>query len=479
LKFRICGAFVSRALLVGALCIVTLSPLAALDFSISGSGNYSTEAANRLYADGAFLFSHSAGPFSMSWELDVDNKGTYPAPFLANFFGAFSFDIQKAGFTYQTGPFNFFLGKLPLQDDIESPYSLFLSGTSPSVMTGGFRYESGRFSFSDRWVGLDLNTQSGLYNTPSTTGIYADRGVVLKTYSYRIGYLRLGFQDATVFNTSYFDIDVFANPVPSFFVQYVLSAAGRPNSRSGNQNSVMGFFADYRGEGWSAYAQLLVDDFNMNRFISLIMPVEYQNPDKIAWSLGGKVKLRLGTLGIYTAGSTKYTFESVREEYYSYTLHPASAILSNGVTVAIPLEDQMLGYVYGENNVAFMAVWSAPVAGMDLQTGLEFVVSGSKSPANPWHNGENWASLGTQLLNDPVLEYKTLLNVRLSRRFGHFTAFAQATVGYIANRLNPKYPGDSGFAVIDNNYEPVFYPTAGDSSLVAEISLGGTWVLLR
>ena len=448
-------------------CVFAIFPLPALDFQVKASGNYSTESANPLFLDGAFDFSHVDGPFAMSWEISVDSEGSYPEPFLGDFYGAFSLDIRNAGLVYNVGPLSLYLGKLPLKDEIDSPYSLFLSGASPSAMTGGFRYESGPFAFSNRWVGLDRNVESGLYIDDGDPDIYNDRGAVLKTYSYSLGNLCLGFQDATIFQGAYFDIDVFANPAPSFFVQYVLSASGRPNSRSGDQNSIMGFFGDYQGEGWSAYAQLLVDDFNLNRFIN---PSAYQNPDKIAWSLGGKLELPLGALGFYTAGATKYTFESVGGEFYSYTLHAGSAIYSDGQTIAVPLEDQMLGYVYGENNLAFLATWSAPLAGMDVETGLELVLSGSKSPTNPWHDGESWSTLGTQLLNDPVLEVRILLDLRVSRRFGQFTLFAQTKTGYIANRLEPDYgstdPLDYG--------EPVFRPI-GDSGPVAEISLGGAW----
>ncbi|PKL07270.1 MAG: hypothetical protein CVV53_00370 [Spirochaetae bacterium HGW-Spirochaetae-9] len=469
MKSMRCNLVGLRRLLPLLACVVVLFPLSALDFQVKASGNYSTESANPFFFDGAFDFSHIEGPLAMSWEISVDSEGTYPEPFLGDFFGPFSLDIRNAGLVYDLGSLSLYLGKMPLKDEVDSPYSLYLSGASPSAMTGGFRYESGPFAFSNRWVGLDRNVESGLYRSHEDSGIYIERGAVLKSYSYSLGKLRLGFQDATVFQGAYFDIDVFANPAPSFFVQYVLSASGRPNSRSGDQNSIMGFFGDYEGEGWSAYAQLLVDDFNLNRFIN---PSAYQNPDKIAWSLGGRLELPLGTLGFYTAGATKYTFESVGGEFYSYTMHAGSAVISDGQTIAVPLEDQMLGYIHGENNLAFLTTWSAPLAGMDVQTGLELVLSGSKSPSNPWHNGESWSTLGTQLLNDPALEVRTLLGLRVSRCFGRWTLFAQAKAGYIANRLEPDYIAATSDTT--QNLEPVFRPT-GDSGPVAEISLGGSW----
>mgnify|MGYP006885996803 CR=1 FL=1 len=466
-----------RVVLVSIFFACLVGPMSALDFTVGASGAYSTESRKNFFVDGSIALHHSEGPFTLSWELTADSKGTYPESFLADFFGPFSLDIKNAGFTYMARPLSFFLGKLPLKDEINSPYSLFISGASPSVMTGGFRFDSGIFSFSDQWIGLDHNVKNNLYKT-TEAGIYADRGIVLKTYSLDVGALKLGYQDVVLFTGSYFDVDIFAIPAPSALLQDILTASGRPSSRSGDMNSIMGFFGEYRNGGLKLCAQILIDDFNMNRFIA---PSAYQNPDKIAWSLGSEIDLSLGKLSLYTAGATKYTFESVREEFYSYTLHAGSAIYSDSQLIAVPLENQMLGYINGENNLAFMANWSAPIAQLDLETGLECVISGSKAPTNPWHNGEDWASLGTQLLNDPALEVKLLLNLRISRKWGDFTLFMQTTGGYVFNQLNPVYPGESGYPILTYSdgdmLEPVFVPKVGDSAPIAEIILGGIWSL--
>lgn len=454
-----------------------LIPASGLDFGFQGSGNASTEIAKALYVDTAATISHHEGPVRLDWTLAFENSERYPAPFMGSFFGSFGVDIRRAGISYDAKPFSLYLGKLPLRDEIDSPYSLFLSGAPLSAMTGGYRYEGERFSFSNRWIGLDASISPNLYKTPASTGIYADRGAVVKTYAISFGKFRFGYQDSIVYCGSYFDIDSFANPAPSFFVQYVASAAGKPGSRSSspyaNQNTLMGFFGDYEGAGWYAYAQVLVDDFNMNRFLN---PDDYQNPDKIAWSAGGTCELPLGKLGLYTAGATKYTFQSAgdKEPYYSYTTHAGSGIVSGSSVVAVPIEDQMLGYLHGENNVAGMATWNATIAGFDLGTSLEFVVSGSKAPTNPWNGAGNWDTPlgGTKLLDDPVLEYKTIVGLGASRAFGDFTVFARGRLGYIANRLNAVY----GPASPQGNLEPIYTP-GGASGVLAEVSVGGAWRL--
>jgi len=474
------GRYCKAGLCIGIFLFIFAGYVSAIDFSFRGVGFFSNQSPNSFFVEGAAAFSHKEGPITISGEFLAESRGTYPEPFLADFFGPFAVEIVNAGIEYNQGKLEFYLGKLPLEDEIESPYSLFLNGLSPSVMTGGFRYLSGDFYFSNRWIGLNRNIDSNLYQTTGTV-IYEDRGAVLKSYSLDLGRVKLGYQDATIFRGSYFDVDVFAIPmVPSALIQAVLTASGRPSSRFGNQNSVMGFFGEYEADTWKLYAQLLVDDINMNRFLN---PGAYQNPDKIAWAVGSIIELPLGSLSLHTAGATKYTFESAREEFYSYTLYPGSAVLSDGKIVSIPLQDQMLGYLHGENNIALMATWQASVWSLDLQTGLEFTLSGAKSPTNPWHNGESWSTLGgTQLLNDAVLQKQILLDLRGSKSWGGLTLFVATKLGYEFDKLNPVYPGDPAYPVypiITETYgdmrEPLYIPKAGDSGPVVELSLGGIW----
>jgi len=476
-------AHAARATLSLALLIVTALPATALDFTFKAAGNYSNTATNKVFIDAAVQVFHNDGPFTLSWDLVGDSKGTYAIGFDPGFTGDFAFDIQNAGFGYQAGSLELYLGKLPLHDEVDSPYSLFLRGDNPSAMTGGFRYESGNFSFTNRWVGLDLNTTTNLYRENPASNIYRDRGGVLRSYAYRFGNLRLGFQDATLFTDAYFSVDVFALPAISYFVQYVLFNNYRPGARSGNMNTLMGFFGDYQGEGWKVYGQILVDDFNVNQIINPTS--SWQNPDKIAWSLGGKINTPMGHFSLHTAGATRYTFESWADEYYSYTLHPSSAVVSSESSlVLVPIEDQMLGYIHGENNIAFLAVWNTMLGITSMEAAVEYVLSGQKAPTNPWHNGEDFIALGTQFLNDPVLESKITLALRANRQFGSFSLFAQGSLGYVANRSNPLYPGitpghDPVTYPQDNqpNLEPLYSPTTGDSGFLFELRLGGSWKL--
>ncbi|HPW46879.1 MAG TPA: hypothetical protein PLJ56_03560 [Rectinema sp.] len=455
---------IGRIAIAILMCGGVLSSLPALGASLESSVGYTTEAINSFFIDETIDAYHTQDSLSIFWEIDVTTKRIYPVQYGGGNYGDLSVDIKNANVAYAIGPLSFYLGKMPVKDEIDSPYSLFLSGASPSLMTGGYRFTYHAFSFSDQWIGLDQNIQRGLYPT-TLDGMYADRGMVLKTYAFNIGAFRLGYQDVILFTGNYFDIDLFGIVAPSILVQDILtSAAGMPGARSGNMNSVMGFFAEFKKGRVDAYAQLLIDDFNMQRFLHLW---SYENPDKIAWSLGSKIDLSRGKLGLYFAGATRYAFESVSDEFYSYTIHAGSAINSGGEIVEIPIENQMLGYVHGENNIAFMVNWAGLISQLNTKTGIECVISGSKAPTNPWHNGEPWAELGTQLLNDPVLEIKLLLGLDLSYTWKRLTFFMRAKGGYVFNELNPVYSSAD-----DSLKEPVFVPQAGDSRPIFELSIG-------
>lgn len=423
------------------------------------------EAANPLYVNLGAGLAHEVDDFRFAWELDFDTQGKYPQPFMGTYFGNFTVDIAEAGLSYNHGAFGFRLGKLENRDIINSPYALFISGQNHKAMLAEFSYEDEIFFFSDRWVGLNNNLSTGLYSSSDTT-IYNDRGMVLKTYGLKFGRFRFGFQDASVFTGEYFDVDFFANPAPGFFIQYVALAGGRPWTEIGNQNSILGFFVDYRTQMWSTYAQILVDDLNMNRF--LIGDPDY-NPDKIAFSVGGTVQTDVGLFGVYLGGATRYTFESIDRYFYSYTYYPGSAINSNGSLVGIPLSDQMIGFVHGENSMAIMGTWSHDISAWSLGAAVEFAISGEKSPANPWHGGETWGP--THWLNDSLHEKKLSLTSTLRRTFGPFELNVAGTIGWIWNKLElaePYSPDNKG------NMEKVWSPS-NKSGLLAQITLSGRY----
>jgi hypothetical protein len=453
----------------------------AFDLSALMAATASTETANPLYVQGELGMQHQAKNFSMDWLLSFDSSGTYKAPYFGSYFGDFSVDIKQAELSYRQEGLSLILGQTPLEDIVGSPYSLFQNASGINALGAEIRYEKDGFFYRDRWISLNKSLRTTLYTNSSRDSggvtedlsIYDDRGVVLKTYGIQKGNFRLGFQDSIIFTGQDFDFYYFANPLPSIFAQYIAKAPGRPWSRSeGDHNTLMGFFADYEDGERYFYAQILVDDINMNRFLD---PSGKQNPDKIAWSLGGQLRNSLGVFGLYHAGATKYTFESAVGKYYSYTLYPGSLVLWKGTESPIAVENTMLGYLHGENNLSLLATWSGEARKLDLGASLELSISGAKSPTNPWHEHDSLAEAGygTRLLDDALKETKIVFSAEAGLPLDAFYLGVSGKLGYAFNRLTAK-------AVLisdeDGNAQPLFSPT-GPSGLIGELSLFGRYIL--
>jgi len=480
-KARISGV---RLLMFLALFSIVFPPSAfAIDLYLFSAVNASTESASPLFVEAGAGLSHEGDNFSIAWKLALDDAGTYKAPYFGDYFGDFSVEADRAEIGLRGAGFSATLGRSPLEDIVESPYSLFQNASDISTLGATVSYEDDRFFFHDRWVLLNRNLVTTIYTTSSRDDglitedpdIYDDRGAVLKTYGMKKGNFRFGFQDSAVFTGDFFDIGYFANPLPSIFVQYIDKAPGRPwTVAEGDDNTIMGFFADYADEKYYLYGQILVDDINMNRFLN---PSAKQNPDKIAWSLGGRMKSSLGTFGLYQAGATKYTFQSAQKEYYSYTLYPGSVVLWKGTETPIPIEENMLGYLHGENNISLLGTWNRSFGKIDAAASLELSLSGSKSPANPWNEYDvlEKAIYGTKLLDDPVLEKKIVLGAEAGLPLGDFYVGIGGQVGYVGNRLQAVDAPISDEGAV-GNAQPLFKPSA-DSGFIGAITIFGRYTL--
>jgi len=469
--------------LVFLLLFWALTPwhLIAFNIGTTAIATASTESANPLYVDLRVGLEHESETFDLDCELSFDTSGTYKAPYFGDYFGDFSVDIQRAGFSYNKDEWAVILGYTPLKDMVESPYSLFQNASGLPALGIEVRYEDDGFFYRDRWILLNKDLKTTLYTSSDRNigslsedmDIYDDRGAVLRTYGIKKGNIRFGYQDSVLFTDEFFDFNYFANPIPSIFSQYIAKAPGRPWSRTeGDHNTIMGFFADYSDYYHYVYAQILVDDLNTNRFLN---PSGPQSPDKIAWSIGGHKKSLLGTFGLYHAGATKYTFESAVGKYYSYTLYPGSVVLWKDTESPILVEDNMLGYLHGENNISFLGTWKGGLGNIDLGASVELSISGSKSPANPWHEYDNIDEEGrcTRLLDDPVLEKKIVLDLESGLALGKLYFGIAGKIGYVANRLKVVAVSISDE---DGNAQPIFEPS-NESGFIGEISIFGRYIL--
>jgi len=417
----------------------------------------------------------SVGPVEVVGALSLQNDGRYGEP-NPGFWAGFSTTLDAGGISLDLDPFSLHAGRFTHDDVVSSPYSLFVSSRPIPTLLLDFSIETDRFFYDTRWLGL--NRKSRLPGVD-------DRGANIRTYGVRFNALRVGVQDSLVYADRQFDLEYFLSPVPGTFLQYAKVAAGTPWSEVGNDNSILGLFADYSVPAFYAYGQLLVDDFNAN---AILNPDSYQNPNKIAWSLGGALPTRYGEFGFYHAGATKYTFEafgggsvgSATDTKYGYTYYPAVEYTLDGGTRVIVPEDNYIGYLHGENNVAFLLTYSTTINPVRIDASLEYTLSGPKSPANPWHEWNAWDEpegivdgvSGTRFLDGDYLESRLTVTGHAEATFGIWTLFAEPMVGFVANELQlTAVPAElSG----PNNVIRYFAPNPASDRWYGGITLGGS-----
>ena len=481
---------ISRILALAAALAAAALPLAALEFAPRASLTASTETNESVWAEAGLSVTHEAAGFEFSCDGSVDTSGTYGGFFGGGFgTGNLSILVNEGGLRWKGDRLSLEAGKLALRDVVDSPYSLFLSGRGNEALTAEVRYEDGGFFFRDRWIALNYDSE----NADASKGSWPDRSAVLKTYGVKVGEFRAGFQDLVVYTGEsrmaddrgpLFDAEYFLNPMPGVLLQFTGTSMDAPwekNSRI-DDNSITGFFVAWEREGLSADAQILIDDFNMNRFLS---PGSYQNPDKLAWTAGASMDTPYGRFRLDHAGATAYTFSASSGHEadnpvldYGYTFYPAASFDIDGSAQTISPESNYVGYLHGENNLAFMASWFDRLGAIDAAASLELVLSGSKCPQDPWHELSSFPD-GTRFLDDSVLEKRLLLSGKAMWRLGGgFEFFATGSVGYVWNKLalkNLAVVADDG-SVSATETVAVYVPSE-ESAAIGSLKLGGLWRL--
>lgn len=409
--------------------------------------------------------------FFFDLDLSFLNDGRYGASQSEDFYGGFHFRLNEGGLGYRTGGLQARAGRYTHRDALDSPYSLFINSLPLSAMLYEIQYEGGFFTAETRAIELNRNSAHG----------FPDRGATYKRFSLNFGNWEVGYQDSIVsvamhetwvndqplhewerdqllehgddadFDPGsddvvwrrpprgdgtgpYFVPEYFFSPIPSFLLQYVTGGGEKPFLMDHNHTSIMGFYTRYQRDTWELQAQWLVDDINFNRFLP---DGGSQNPDKMGWMLGGRLQTRYGRFGLWHGGATRYTFqpygrssssEGSLNRMYGYTYYPAVEYprsTAPGGMQAIPNRENNIGLYLGENSAGFRLDWDhqlllggARPADLDLRAGMEFTLTGSQSPANPWGEYTHWAQhdapTGTRYLDDDVLEKGIIARVGAS-----------------------------------------------------------------
>ena len=117
---------------------------------------------------------------------------------------------------------------------------------------------------------------------------------------------------------------------------------------------------------------------------------------------------------------------------------------------------------------------------MLVNASVEYTLSGSKSPANPWDQYNSWdepdwisdGEPGTRFLDDDYLESKVTATGRADASIGMWSAFVELSVGLVINELQltsvpTEYVGP-------NNEIRYFVPVPLPARMFGGITIGGS-----
>jgi hypothetical protein len=459
------------------------------------AGTYNEEITNRGISPAAWIgLDFNAGFFGFTTKLSANTDGKY-APALADTktgtLGNIYFMMDQGGLFSKLGPVTLKAGRFRHYDIVDTPYSLFVNSEGLSANIASIAYEDSHFFFETRYIELNYSSSMNTPGWPKTVfSGFPDRGANLHIYGIKLGEMRFGFQDASVYSNRVFDWEYFVNPLPQYFTQYFRGTGGRPWTTDYNDNYIMGAFWNWNKTGkFDLLAQVLVDDFSLFGIFGTT-----NNPWKAALSLGGKFETDIGQIGVYAAAATKYTFEPVQmtgsgtvaynqiTQAYGYTYYPETRFDGNWISPgtqykAIGIENNMIGYKNGENNLAVEIDWKKNFAGYSLGSALEFRLAGSNSPANPYHDLVTQPQDGTAWLDDAVLEKRIILNIQAAKDFGPWNVFASITGGYAFDALELRAPIGT-YSAADSyadKYIWFYVPVAGNNKAIFRLTLGATY----
>ena len=455
-------------------------------FVEGGAGYVNDHSSNRLGNWGGIYdlagvgFTFSSDYFDMGATFHVTNDGKYnPTEFWMSKVGNQYFMLDTGYTRLHAAGLAFEAGWLHALSPIETPYEVFLNPLGPAALGMMLSYENSYFLYESRWIGVNMRSSNPYeYGTDPTT-TWQDKGVNYRIIALKFSGFRVGYEESSVYLRA-FDPNYFFSPLPSILTNTLLTQGGNPWTQGGNngQNdgSLMGLFSDYKSGPLYAEAQLLVDDINLNwLFPSLYSP----NLTKLAWSIGGKYTFPFGTIGFWHGGATAYTYEASYSSAtvantipYEYMYYPVVVFGGN------PMDprDSNIGFPWGENALAFKVTFDTDVLKgsqweFGLSTSIEYVLNGSKSPDNPWHQYQYDSQIPDriQLFNVGGQEFLNnilIVHAGVTKKFGNLEASAAIDIGGDINALSVMQINDG-----TQNPPPMLTPTPGANYLILDLIL--------
>ena len=240
-----------RIILPCLLALVLPASLFAFNFTTDLELRYDINAQQPFNQYLSFEAEHETDYIDFFWKFSVCNDRKYQPSHGEEFYFGYYFFLEDGGVIFNYENLSITAGRTRLGDQIDSPYSLFVSSKIIPALTAELDYDDGTFFYTSRWT--ELNRDSAL--TDSLGAPWPDRGWQHNSYGIYLGDFKLGFQDSLVYTGRSFDPEYFLNPLPGFFKQYVRVSPGKPWQITGNDNSIMGFFLEYEKDEIYAYGQ--------------------------------------------------------------------------------------------------------------------------------------------------------------------------------------------------------------------------------
>jgi hypothetical protein len=434
----------------------------------------------------------------LGFAFHVTNDGHYePKSWWLQELGGQYFVLDEGFTRLHTGNLLFEGGYLKALSSIETPYEVFINPGGHSSLGMVLGYTGSVFEYESRWIGVNIRSSNTYGYGQHTDEPWRDKGVNYRLLSVRLGDWRVGYEESTVYMDRAFDPLYFLSPMPSILTNSVLTVGGAPWAQGGevNDNSLMGLFAEYRSGPAYAEVQLLVDDLNPNFLLSEDSPLAFlKNLTKLAWSLGGQYRFGFGTLGFWHGGATAHTFAATYPTNlpdppydmntlpYEYVYYPVVEYDDKMLDV----RDSSIGFPWGENALAFRVTFDTEILesspwGFGLRASLEYVMNGSKSPDNPWHEYTEMSSIPQriQLFNvggPEVLEHRITLHAKATKQLGDFEARIGIDIGGVFNGLEAWYGTPE---MIARDEPPILKPEKGNNRFVFVVELGARYLLDR
>ncbi len=285
---------------------------------------------------------------------------------------------------YESPQFRISTGMQNLNEGLGQEYPLFISSNNTP-------YPSVEFEVSPfEW--LSFQQDLILVRTAVDNPLTAQSSQTSKSVYYRkttvkpFEFLKIGFQESVLFMGRDFDIYYLLSPLNYIMSQDIRATINAPWKEPVNDNCMVGGFIEFTQPQYRIFSEVLVDDWSWKQGVGVI---------KMAWNTGLDFNFDRNYFQFEFAGASKYTFHRTGKYPYQYVRYESIPEL--------PIEYNMIGYKYGENNAAFSARYTYKENDYDFGLSYEHLVFGSRDPFSPlppdWKDHSNF-----RWLDDPVLQ---------------------------------------------------------------------------